>query len=188
MKKVIIYIDGGNFYQRIFNDYKLHFLSFQMNKFCNFLVEPNKKIIGIRYYIGQIKQYPNNQKSINLYNSQQKILQKIKNEGIYTVLGRIQKIGNTYKEKGVDMRIGLDLLEGAYEDKFDTALVISSDGDLAPALKMVRGKGKVIESVMFDKNYSFVLQKQANKYIILNEKDLLPFGHPRFQTRPMPNS
>lgn len=175
-ERIYIYIDGGNFYRRIFHDYKLHFLSFRLSNFCDDLVGKNREKVGTRYYIGQIKQYEGNSKSIELYDSQQRLLQKLKDERIYTVLGRIQKYGNVYKEKGVDVRIGLDLLEGAYENRYDTALVISSDGDLAPAFELVRRKGKNIESVMFDCKSSFALQKLANTFRILNRNDLLAFG------------
>ncbi len=178
MERVYIYIDGGNFYRAI-SEYEFYFNSFKISEFCDFLIGKNRQKTGTRYYIGQIKQYPDNLKSIELYDSQQKILQKLKNEGIYTVLGRIQKIGDSYREKGVDMRIGLNLLEGAYENMFDTALVISSDGDLAPAFELVRRKGKIIESIMFDKKYSFALQREADTFRILNESDLLPFGKKR---------
>lgn len=178
-ERVFVYIDGGNLYRRIFNDYDLHFLSFKLSRFCDFLIGENRLKAGVRYYIGKVKQYPNNPKSVELYNSQQKMLQKIKNDGIYTVLGSINKYGDVYKEKGVDVRLGLDLLEGAYEDRYDTALVVSSDSDLAPAFELVRRKNKTIESVMFDKCNSFALQRDASTFKILNYNDIVAFGDPR---------
>jgi uncharacterized LabA/DUF88 family protein len=98
---------------------------------------------------------------------------------IYTVLGQIIHIGNTYKEKGVDVRLALNLLEGAYEDMYDTALVISSDSDLAPAFEMVKRKGKKVECIMFDQAPSFALQKNSTTYRILNDNDLRKFGDKR---------
>lgn len=175
-ERVYIYIDGGNLYQSLVKNYGFHYPSFKLAKFCDYLIGDKREKEGTRYYVGQIKQYPDNPKSIQLYDSQQKLLQKLKNEGIYSVLGRIQKIGDKYQEKGVDVRIGLDLLEGAYEDRYDTALVISSDGDLSPAFELVCRKGKRVESIMFDKKFSIALQKQAATFRILNENDLLPFG------------
>ncbi|MCK9186018.1 NYN domain-containing protein [Candidatus Gracilibacteria bacterium] len=175
-ERIYVYIDGGNFYQRIVNDYGFHYQSFKLSKFCNDLIGAGRKKEGIRYYVGKVKQYPDNPKSIQLYNSQQKLLQKLKDEEIYSVLGHIQKIGDTYREKGVDVRIGLDLLEGAYEDRYDTALVISSDSDLTPAFELVRRKGKKIESIMFDRRFSIALQKGASTFRILNKNDLIKFG------------
>ncbi len=154
----------------------MHFSSFQIDKFCDFLVGAGREKIGTRYYVGQVKKYEGDVKSQVLYASQQRTLQAIKNRGIYTVLGRIQRIGNAFREKGVDVRIGLDLLEGAYEDRYDTAIVISSDGDLSPAFEMVKRKGKKIESVMFDKKYSHALAARAETFRILNKSDLTPFG------------
>lgn len=43
-----------------------------------------------------------------------------------------------HEEKETDVNIALFLLNLAYEDQFDRALVISNDSDLAPAIRMVR--------------------------------------------------
>jgi uncharacterized LabA/DUF88 family protein len=79
----------------------------------------------------------------------------------------------------VDVRLALNLLEGAYEDMYDTALVISSDSDLAPAFEMVKRKGKKVECIMFDQAPSFALQKNSTTYRILNDNDLRKFGDKR---------
>lgn len=175
-ERVFVYIDGGNLYRRIVKDYSFHYLSFKLSNFCYDLVGRSRDLVGIRYYVGKVHQYSGNPKSIELYNSQQRLLQKLKNEKIYSVLGQIQKYGSIFREKGVDVRIAIDLLEGAYEDRFDTALVLSSDSDLAPAFELVKRKGKKVESIMFDKNFSISLQKNASTFRILNIQDLLPFG------------
>ncbi len=43
-----------------------------------------------------------------------------------------------HEEKETDVNIALFLLDLAYQDAFDRALVISNDSDLAPAIRMVR--------------------------------------------------
>ncbi len=43
----------------------------------------------------------------------------------------------THEEKMTDVNIAAQLLSDAYEDKFDTALVISGDSDLTTPIKMV---------------------------------------------------
>ncbi len=41
-------------------------------------------------------------------------------------------------EKGIDLRIGLDLVRMAHADQFDVAVIFSQDQDLAEAVKDVR--------------------------------------------------
>lgn len=77
--------------------------------------------------------------------------------------------------KGVDVRIAIDLIEGAYENRYDTAIVISSDGDLSPALEMVVRKRKKIEVVGFEHKPSYALIQKANIYHSIKKSDLFPF-------------
>ncbi len=43
-----------------------------------------------------------------------------------------------YSEKMTDVNIAVELLRDAFADRFDVALLISGDGDLAPALQTIR--------------------------------------------------
>lgn len=50
-------------------------------------------------------------------------------------------------EKGVDTAIATDMIRLAWEDAYDVAIVVSSDGDLVPAVKFLDQKGrKVIQA------------------------------------------
>ena len=44
----------------------------------------------------------------------------------------------TWVEKGVDVMIATDMVSMAYEDKYDTAYLLSADGDFTHAIKKVR--------------------------------------------------
>lgn len=54
---------------------------------------------------------------------------------------RHKRVG-TYKEKGVDVALACDMVRFAQEDRYDLAYLISNDGDLRPAVEIVRGYGK----------------------------------------------
>ena len=47
----------------------------------------------------------------------------------------------TFKQKGVDMRIGIDITSLAYEKIVDQIILIAGDSDFVPAAKMARRKG-----------------------------------------------
>ena len=42
------------------------------------------------------------------------------------------------REKGIDVKIAVDLMIGAMDGKYDTAILVSSDTDLVPAMDLVR--------------------------------------------------
>jgi uncharacterized LabA/DUF88 family protein len=45
-----------------------------------------------------------------------------------------------HEEKETDVNIALHVLDGAYRDVFDHALIVSRDSDLVPAMRMLRAR------------------------------------------------
>jgi len=170
MEKVYVYIDGGNLYYNL-KENACASMNFDFKKFVDFLVK-DRKLEGVRYYIGQVKPVEGDQKSQELHRHQQILFEKIKQAGFYIVRGRLQQIGKIFAEKGVDVRIGIDIIEGAYENRYDTAILISSDGDLAPAVEMAVRKNKKIEVVGFEHKPSYALIQKANVYHSMKKADL----------------
>lgn len=149
-------------------------MNFNFEKFVKSFVE-GRKLEGVRYYIGQIKPIDGDEKSQNLHKHQQILFEKLKKAGFYIVRGHIRQIGKVFTEKGVDVRIGIDLVEGAYENRYDRAILISSDGDLAPAVEMVTRKGKKIEIIGFEHKPSYSLMQKTNVYRSVRKSDLKQF-------------
>ena len=77
-----------------------------------------------------------------------KYIRALEAEGVTVVLGNFKLKDrkcftcNTswkdHEEKETDVNIALYLLDGAYQDIYDRALILSADSDLAPAIRMVR--------------------------------------------------
>ncbi|MEX1254128.1 MAG: NYN domain-containing protein [Dehalococcoidia bacterium] len=57
--------------------------------------------------------------------------------------------GVVFEEKGVDVTLAIDMLTGAFEDRYDSAVLVSSDGDFAPLVREVQRYGKRVEYVYF---------------------------------------
>jgi hypothetical protein len=54
------------------------------------------------------------------------------------------------REKGIDVKLATDLIVGAIDDKYDAAVVVSSDADIVPAIDWVRNrKHKKVEYIGF---------------------------------------
>jgi uncharacterized LabA/DUF88 family protein len=80
-----------------------------------------------------------------------------------------------FQEKGVDVHIAVDLLLGACDDLYDTAILVSSDTDLIPAVHGVRKKGKKVEYIGFAHRPSFGLIKNVDLTTTLRREDLAVF-------------
>lgn len=79
------------------------------------------------------------------------------------------------REKGTDVKIATDLITGAVDDIYDTAILVSSDTDLIPAIKYIRYKKKKLEYVGFSHAPSFGIQRYSNFSRLLLPADIEKF-------------
>ncbi len=175
-EKVAVYIDGSNFYNYL--KYKeINFpkgVKFDFNAFVKFLVG-DRECISKRYYTGVFRNLDNSDKSVELVKGQQKFFSEIEKDGFIIKRGRIMKTDSDYKEKGTDVKIATDLIVGAVDDIYDTAILVSSDTDLIPAVKYIKYRKKRLEYVGFSHNPSLGMQKYADLSILLTPKDINNF-------------
>lgn len=79
------------------------------------------------------------------------------------------------REKGTDVKIATDLIIGAVDNLYDTAILVSSDTDLIPAIKYLKYKKKKLEYVGFSHAPSFGIQKYANLSRLFSSSDVEKF-------------
>lgn len=112
--RIIIFIDGNNFYHRLkylTADRKgISLLTFDFIEFCKWLCKDNE-FIEIRYYIGAVRRQKNNIKSEKMYADQQRLFFKLQRQNVKIILGQlIQHRDGTYHEKGVDVRLAVEMI------------------------------------------------------------------------------
>ena len=180
MPRALVFIDGNNFYFRLKDlsaqlDGKFSLLQFGFRAFAEWLVKPND-LVEIRYYIGALRRQKN-EKSEQMYADQQKLIRKLQQQRIEVVLGQlIQHPDKSFHEKGVDVRLAVEMIRLAREDKYDVAYLLSSDTDLVAAVEEVQSVGKTVQYVGTARGQSFGLTKAVkNNVILLRPKDIQPF-------------
>jgi uncharacterized LabA/DUF88 family protein len=180
--RAIIFIDGSNFYYKIKNIIStksevVKLLDFKYNDFAQNLIKGNT-LVEIRYYIGAIKRQagPDKDKSEKLYANQQKLIAKLQQQKITVILGNlIQHPDKTFHEKGVDVRIAVEMIRFAREDKYDVVYLLSSDTDLVPAIEEVHSFNKKVVYVGISRGQSFGLTKASDNTILLRSEDVFPY-------------
>ncbi|OGY46236.1 MAG: hypothetical protein A3A24_01895 [Candidatus Buchananbacteria bacterium RIFCSPLOWO2_01_FULL_46_12] len=181
--KCSIFIDGNNFYKgakKLINDNTISLLHFDYTKFCHFLCRSNN-YVRARYYIGALSR-GGDVKSEEMYANQQRLIGLLQTHNIPTVLGTIIKHPDgSFHEKGVDVRIGIEMIKFARLDEYDQAILISSDTDLVPAVEEVKTFGKEVLYVGFPSNQSFGLTKTSDSLLLLRKDDLMNFFPPTTQ-------
>lgn len=172
-ERVFIIIDGSNFYHRLRELNLADLLNFQYNDFSAFLAR-GKDVPLKRYYVGAVREEPGNPKSKILMSRQRMLAGSLKKHQWEVVFGHILKTDG-YHEKGVDVLMAVDLLVGAYENLYDTAIIVSSDTDLIPALKKIRSMGKKVEYVGFSHKPSYGLIGHSDIRRLLTKEELEKF-------------
>jgi uncharacterized LabA/DUF88 family protein len=147
-RRVMIFIDGSNLYHVLRQNTDKRNLDYKKfaEKLCG-----DRELIRTYYY--NIRQESTS--NPKLAESQDRFLNALyETEYLEVKLGIWKQRGDTMVEKGVDVMIAADLISHAYEDHYDTAILVSGDADFYPALQVVKDTGKQVEVAAFDSNLS----------------------------------
>lgn len=168
MKKDLIIFDGSNFYhgaKRLLPE--IHLTNYNYRKLAEAIAK--NKNNHIEYCVGEIKQEKRNPKSRQLYAAQQKLFYNLEKQKIEIKKGYMLKNKDSYQEKGVDVRIALDILRGALKNEYRSCFLICSDTDIIPAIADARKEGKKIIYVAFANFVSRALQANCTKTIFITK-------------------
>lgn len=164
---VAIFIDGSNFYHSSKKLDVIDKINFQ--KLIHELVG-NRELMKVFYYNSPLDISVNPK----IYWKQQKffdMLRKIpKVEVILCKQRKVNRDGKLiYEVKGDDTHLVSDLVGEAYENLYDTAVIVSGDEDFISPIKRVRRLGKKIENAYFSSSSSFNLRNACDRSIHLNK-------------------
>lgn len=82
------------------------------------------------------------------------------------------------QEKGVDVRIALDILESAYEQGLDNTIVIaSSDTDLCPVIHKVQAKGVKVIYLCFASHINRAMSAVSDETVAISEGKLTRYSN-----------
>jgi len=104
------------------------------------------------------------------------LLEKL-DKGKINKFSGLYSLSNNWKEKGVDVKIAVDILTLARDDSCQSIILLSSDSDLLPAIKKAQEVGKPIEYVGFGEKgcyHSIELLKECGGKLI-TKKDIEKF-------------
>lgn len=170
-KKILIIFDGSNFYHSAKRlSPKTHLTKFNYRKFCEKLVG-QKNLLKIEYCVGEIRLNPRDKKSQQLFSGQQSLFENLRKQNIAIKLGFMLNVKGEWTEKGVDVRIAIDILKGAFKHEYDFCYIISSDSDLVPAVIEAKSVGKKIIYIGFENFVSLAMKNSCSKYILLKKED-----------------
>jgi len=148
--RVAVFIDGSNFYHCCRQSFGR--TDVDLGAFAQWLVGPERQLVRTYYYNCPLPpDAPQEERD-----RQQRFYGRLARIPYFEVrLGRLSRKQShcrscgdefeRYIEKGVDMRIGVDMLSLASKNLLDVAVLVSGDGDLSEAVKAVKELGKHVE-------------------------------------------
>lgn len=193
--KTVVYIDGQNFLYKaagvlidagkLTEKQDLHTISLRK------LIEEflGESAIEIRYYGTKLKQYKNTPeietKSTTMIDSQRQLRNSLAKQQIAFIESGKLKLRDSdkcrncgmqdlrFQEKGVDVRIAIDLVIDSYEKEITAMVLLSSDTDLLPAVNMVVQQQKRLIYVGFSDKLTNALSIAATETQIIRDAEIL---------------
>ena len=177
-KKVMIFIDGSNLYNVLLKNCGRSDLKFY--DFAKKLTGSKRKLEKIFYY--NVRQELEGK--IKIPEEQKKFLNSLRKIPRFEVkLGIWKEQNGSIVEKGVDVMLATDLVLHAVKNNFDSAIIVSGDGDFFPAIETVKKEGKKVEVAAFESNISKEASESADKVLKLHKSYFMGLWMPKRKPR-----
>jgi len=179
MKRVAVFIDGNNFYFGLRKLYGKNrsLKNFDFEGFAKFLAGKDN-VVAIYYYNALLDREHNTKK----YESQKEFFEKLKQiPNFHLILCKLLKRNITgtgkfyYIIKEDDIHMAVDMVENACDNNFDTAILVSGDGDFLPAVRSIKKKGKIVKNIFFKNSSSRNLKNFCDESLELTKETLNDF-------------
>lgn len=94
-----------------------------------------------------------------------KVCRPVVEENILDAIGNVKK-----KEKGIDVKLAIDFVDYAINEKAEILILVSGDADFIPALELARQKGAKVLSTSLARGYSRQLRDNFEFFVIGKNK------------------
>jgi len=186
MSNCILFIDGENFLHKVedvlkeegINRSKVDLTLIDLNKLFKVPLRGFKLSRKI-FYAARLHFHPETKrKSKELIRFQRKLRNQLVKQGYEFIIAgnvRAQKVNNKviFREKGVDVKIAVDLVTLACDKKLRTAVLCSSDSDLQSAIKELRARGVEVVYLGFEMSPNKGLTYTTNRTILLRNHEVV---------------
>lgn len=186
MLKCILLIDGENLLHKVeevlkeedIDKVSVDLASIDLNKLFGEALK-NFPISRKIFYTARLHLHKDTKKkSEELIRLQRKLRNSLIKQGYEFVIAgnvRAQKVDDkvVFREKGVDVKIAVDLVSLAASKKLNTAILCSSDSDLQPAIKELRERGVEVVYLGFETNPNKGLTYTTNRTILLRNSEVI---------------
>jgi uncharacterized LabA/DUF88 family protein len=191
MERIITYIDGFNLYFGLKTKGWKRYYWLNLQKLAMNLLKDNQRLVTTKYFTSRVSGAPDKIKRQGIFIE---ALETLDNFHIFyghylTNTIECQKCGDVFakpNEKMTDVNIAVEMLTDAFQNAFDTAILISADSDLIAPIKKVKQlfASKKIVLAFPPARSSFALKKIANASFVIGRKMLAKSVFPEEVVKP----
>lgn len=195
MPKVAVFVDGSNLYQCMQEQFNR--TNVNIGKLAHKLLS-GRELNRIYYYNAPLSQEDDpqgakaQQKFFNALSFvdylQLRLGRLVRREGVRVVCRHCRKKHPlneftcpscqkrspivSHQQKGVDVRMVVDMLTLAWKNQYDTAVVVSGDADLVEAVNAVKDQGKHVENAFTQVGWAPEMKQACDVQVRLDEEFL----------------
>ncbi len=159
--RVEVFIGGSNLYKTLKEMDLIGKIDYdQLVK--DILEKFEKKVVLRRVYF--YSAMPDMEREPENFKKTQRFLDMLRKWDLWEVkLGRLRYSSEGFpREKGVDVKLVTDMIEGAVNDLYDIAVLVSGDADFSYCFSLIKRLGKQIAVVKLPHNFSYQLSQEAD--------------------------
>ncbi len=191
MQKTILFIDGENFLAKMREVLKERRTHAKLHCY-DFAGLFDKVLAGVGverkiFYLARLKEHPETrEKSKQLIEAQRLLKTHLEKQGFEIIIaGRVRGFEEkgadgkkvlVFKEKGIDVRIAVDMVSFACDRKLKTAIIGSSDSDLQPAISELAGRNVERVYLGFESMPNKGMSYTANRTILIRNSEVMEFA------------
>ena len=191
MPRVVAYVDGYNLYYGLRSKGWQRFYWLNLSVLIQQLLKPNKSLVLTKYFTAIVNRPEDRRLRQTAYIE---ALQTLPDFQIFygqfledhITCRHCGHTYTTYHEKMTDVNISVELMSDAFQDRFDTALLISADSDLVGPLQTVRRlfPTKEIIAVFPPNRSSYSLKQAADLTLHIGHNELAKSQFPQTVIKP----
>lgn len=179
MLRVIAYVDGFNLYHGLRSKGWRKYYWLNIQKLVQQFLRPGQGLVATKYFTTVVK-VPENKRR-----RQQVFLDALMTLPEFQIFYgqflsdtvKCHQCGHTYTtyhEKMTDVNIAVELIEDAFNDRFDLALLVSADSDLVSPIRAVRRSfpDKKILCIFPPKRSSYALKQVSHGVLHIGRNEL----------------
>lgn len=91
----------------------------------------------------------------------------------FVIAGNVRLQGKIFREKGVDVRIAVDMVSSAFGKEVSKIVLCSSDSDMQPVVKVVKDLGIEIVYLGFEATHNKGLTYTTDKTILFRNSEIV---------------